>query len=45
MGVVVEGCVGWVGERTEVLCYDGVGYYGDHERVEGGAEDGVLLTR
>lgn len=21
-------------ERSEVLCYDGVGYYRDHERVE-----------
>ena len=42
--MVVEGCVGRVREGAEVLCYYGVWYYGDHEWVERGAEDGVLLT-
>jgi len=37
--------VGGVGKRAEVLCDHSVGDHGDHEGIEGGAEDRVFLTR
>jgi hypothetical protein len=36
--------VGWVVEGPEVLGHDGVGDDGDHQGVQGGAEDCVLFA-
>lgn len=34
----------WLRGWGEIIGDDGVGDYGDHERVEGGAEDGVFFA-
>ncbi len=43
-GKAVGGDCGGQRERAEVFGHDGVGDHGDHEGVERGSEDGVLLA-
>ena len=37
--------IGGVEKRAEVLCDYSVGDHGDHEGIEGGAEDRIFLTK